>query len=282
MGPALPRMLEEEPTVAPRALRYRRAGAAHDGRGPHRGHHRAAQAQVRGRDRDPHAQGAVQGDDPRQDQGPRPLQEADRRARDVRGRLAGARAQPGRRRSSSPRRSSAGPCRRASSPASRRASARRPRRACSPAIPLSDFKATLYDGSFHPVDSNELSFKIAASMALKDGVHNAKPALLEPIMTVEIRVPEAVHGRGQPRPQRPARPGPRHGHRRWRPDHHGARAPGRAVLLRDRAALAGPRPGLVHGRRSTTTRTCPATSRRRSSRSTARSSRTDRGATAPG
>ena len=50
--------------------------------------------------------------------------------------------------------------------------------------PLSDFRATLYDGSFHPVDSNELSFKIAASMALKDGVHQAKPALLEPIMAV--------------------------------------------------------------------------------------------------
>ena len=60
--------------------------------------------------------------------------------------------------------------------------------------PLSDFRATLYDGSFHPVDSNELSFKIAASMALKDGVHQAKPALLEPIMTVEIRVPEAYMG----------------------------------------------------------------------------------------
>ena len=60
--------------------------------------------------------------------------------------------------------------------------------------PLSDFRATLYDGSFHPVDSNELSFKIAASMALKDGVHNAKPALLEPIMAVEIRVPEAYMG----------------------------------------------------------------------------------------
>ncbi len=60
--------------------------------------------------------------------------------------------------------------------------------------PLSDFRATLYDGSFHPVDSNELSFKIAASMALKDGVHLAKPALLEPIMTVEIRVPEAYMG----------------------------------------------------------------------------------------
>jgi elongation factor G len=60
--------------------------------------------------------------------------------------------------------------------------------------PLSDFKATLYDGSFHNVDSNELSFKIAASMALKDGVQQAKPALLEPIMTVEIRVPEAYMG----------------------------------------------------------------------------------------
>jgi len=60
--------------------------------------------------------------------------------------------------------------------------------------PLSDFKATLYDGSFHPVDSNELSFKIAASMALKDGVLQAKPALMEPIMAVEIRVPEAYMG----------------------------------------------------------------------------------------
>ena len=60
--------------------------------------------------------------------------------------------------------------------------------------PLSDFKATLYDGSFHNVDSNELSFKIAASMALKEGVHQAKPALLEPIMSVEVRVPEAYMG----------------------------------------------------------------------------------------
>jgi elongation factor G len=60
--------------------------------------------------------------------------------------------------------------------------------------PLSDFRATLYDGSFHPVDSNELSFKIAASIALKDGVHQAKPALLEPIMSVEIRIPEAYMG----------------------------------------------------------------------------------------
>jgi elongation factor G len=60
--------------------------------------------------------------------------------------------------------------------------------------PLSDFKATLYDGSFHAVDSNELSFKIAASMALKSGILECKPALMEPIMTAEIRIPEAYLG----------------------------------------------------------------------------------------
>jgi elongation factor G len=60
--------------------------------------------------------------------------------------------------------------------------------------PLSDFKATLYDGSFHPVDSNELSFKIAASMALKQGILDCKPALMEPIMNVEISIPEAFMG----------------------------------------------------------------------------------------
>ena len=61
-------------------------------------------------------------------------------------------------------------------------------------FPLSDFKATLYDGSFHTVDSNELSFKIAASMALKEGVHQAKPVLLEPIMAIQVRIPETFMG----------------------------------------------------------------------------------------
>ena len=60
--------------------------------------------------------------------------------------------------------------------------------------PLSDFKATLYDGQFHTVDSNELSFKIAASMALKQGVMEANPVLLEPIMVIEVRVPEEYMG----------------------------------------------------------------------------------------
>jgi elongation factor G len=61
-------------------------------------------------------------------------------------------------------------------------------------FPLIDFRATLYDGSFHPVDSNELSFKIAASMALKDGVLQSKPVLLEPIMAVTVTVPEQYMG----------------------------------------------------------------------------------------
>ncbi len=60
--------------------------------------------------------------------------------------------------------------------------------------PVIDFKATLYDGSFHPVDSDELSFRLAASMATRKGLQDASPVLLEPIMDVEIRVPEAYMG----------------------------------------------------------------------------------------
>ena len=52
-----------------------------------------------------------------------------------------------------------------------------------------DFKATVVDGSFHEVDSSEMAFKIAAAMAFKDGVKKASPILLEPIMKVEIEVP---------------------------------------------------------------------------------------------
>jgi elongation factor G len=60
--------------------------------------------------------------------------------------------------------------------------------------PLIDFKATLYDGSFHTVDSNDLSFQLAASMALRKGVMDCKPVLQEPIMNVAIRVPERFMG----------------------------------------------------------------------------------------
>ncbi|WLR41978.1 elongation factor G [Bacillus carboniphilus] len=60
--------------------------------------------------------------------------------------------------------------------------------------PLIDIKAKLYDGSYHDVDSNEMAFKIAASMALKNAVSKCKPVLLEPIMKVEVVIPEEYMG----------------------------------------------------------------------------------------
>jgi elongation factor G len=60
--------------------------------------------------------------------------------------------------------------------------------------PLIDIKATLIDGSYHDVDSNEMAFKIAGSMALKAGVRKANPAILEPIMDVEVVTPDEYLG----------------------------------------------------------------------------------------
>ncbi|MBU4195041.1 MAG: elongation factor G [Actinobacteria bacterium] len=60
--------------------------------------------------------------------------------------------------------------------------------------PLVDFKVSLVNGSFHAVDSSELAFKVAGSMALKDAVRSAGPVLLEPIMRMEISVPEGYIG----------------------------------------------------------------------------------------
>jgi elongation factor G len=60
--------------------------------------------------------------------------------------------------------------------------------------PVVDLRATVYDGSYHEVDSSEMAFKMAASMALRDGVTKAKPILLEPIMKLEIVAPEQFLG----------------------------------------------------------------------------------------
>jgi len=60
--------------------------------------------------------------------------------------------------------------------------------------PIVDMKVALVDGSFHPVDSSEMAFKIAGSMALKDGVRRAGPVVLEPIMKVEVTTPEEFMG----------------------------------------------------------------------------------------
>ncbi len=60
--------------------------------------------------------------------------------------------------------------------------------------PVVHVKATLYDGSYHDVDSNEMAFKIAAQLAFKKGMQEAKPILLEPIVKAEIKVPENYLG----------------------------------------------------------------------------------------
>jgi len=61
-------------------------------------------------------------------------------------------------------------------------------------FPVVDVKVTLFDGSSHDVDSNENAFKMAASMAFKDGMRQANPALLEPMMSVEVETPEEFMG----------------------------------------------------------------------------------------
>ena len=61
-------------------------------------------------------------------------------------------------------------------------------------FPVVDVKVTLYDGSYHDVDSSEMAFKIAGSMCFREGAKHAKPVLLEPIMSVEIVTPDDYMG----------------------------------------------------------------------------------------
>ena len=120
-----------------------------------------------------------------------------------------------------------------------------------------DFQVELFDGQYHDVDSSEMSFKIAGSLAFKDAVAKCRPTLLEPVMKVEIAVPEEYAGavmgdlssrRGRPQGMEP----------RGQPagDQGRGAAVGDAVLRR-RAHLHDGRPRLVpHGDVATTTR-CP-------------------------
>lgn len=61
-------------------------------------------------------------------------------------------------------------------------------------FPVVDIKATLFDGSYHDVDSSEAAYKIAASMALKEAAKKCDPVILEPIMKIEVTVPEQYYG----------------------------------------------------------------------------------------
>ena len=60
--------------------------------------------------------------------------------------------------------------------------------------PIVDIKAAIYDGSYHEVDSSEMAFRIAGSLAVRDGIAKGKPILLEPVMSVEVVVPEEYLG----------------------------------------------------------------------------------------
>ncbi len=77
---------------------------------------------------------------------------------------------------------------------SRQDSRSRSTRECLRAIPSIDVKVELIDGSYHDVDSNEMAFKIAGSMAMKEGLRKAKAVLLEPIMDVEVVTPADYMG----------------------------------------------------------------------------------------
>ncbi|HLC29162.1 MAG TPA: elongation factor G, partial [Dehalococcoidia bacterium] len=61
-------------------------------------------------------------------------------------------------------------------------------------FPVVDMRVTLYDGKYHPVDSSDMSFQIAASQAFRLGAQKAQPVLLEPVMNVRITVPESITG----------------------------------------------------------------------------------------
>ena len=98
--------------------------------------------------------------------------------------------------------------------------------------PLVDVKVTLQDGQYHEVDSSELAFKIAGSMAFKEAARRADPVLLEPMMAVEVTTPEDYMGDVIGDLNSPSWPDPGHGRARRCPGRQGARAAVGDVRLR--------------------------------------------------
>ena len=112
--------------------------------------------------------------------------------------------------------------------------------------PVEDIKVKLYDGSFHAVDSSEMAFKIAGSMAFKEAARKAGPVILEPIMDVEVVTPEEYMG--DVMGDLNSRRGPHRGHDPAE-GRTGDQGPGAAfgdVRLFDGAALHDPGPGHLH------------------------------------
>ena len=140
--------------------------------------------------------------------------------------------------SSSSTRSRAARCRASSSRRSRRACARRCPTACSPGFPVVDVKVTLFDGCYHDVDSNENAFKMAASMAFKDGMRQAKSGAARADDGGRGRDARGLHGQRRRRPVVAARHDPGHGRHADRQGDQGRGAARRDVRLFDDAALA--------------------------------------------
>ena len=109
--------------------------------------------------------------------------------------------------------------------------------------PVVDFKVVVYDGSYHDVDSSEMSFKLAARKAFKAAMEAAKPALLEPVMNVEVQAPVEYAGDLDGRHERPPRPHFGHGYQGRDADHQSAGADVGDAELSERSDFddAGPR-----------------------------------------
>ena len=112
--------------------------------------------------------------------------------------------------------------------------------------PMVDVKVELVDGSYHDVDSSEMAFKIAGSMAIQEGARKANPVLLEPVMAVEVVTPEDFLGDviGDLSPPPRQSPGP--GAARQRARRPGLRPARRDVRLRHRSSLLDPGPRHLH------------------------------------
>ncbi|MEZ4520932.1 MAG: hypothetical protein R3A46_04670 [Thermomicrobiales bacterium] len=72
-------------------------------------------------------------------------------------------------------------------------------------FPVVDIKVSLNDGSYHDVDSSEMAFKIAGSMAIQEAMRRGGPVVLEPVMKVEVTTPGGIHGRRDRSAEREAR-----------------------------------------------------------------------------
>jgi hypothetical protein len=113
--------------------------------------------------------------------------------------------------------------------------------------PVQNIRVEIYDGSFHPVDSSEIAFKIAGSRALREGMAKAKPVLLEPVMRLKITIPETFMGAisGDIRTSAAVSSA-------WSPKtasgHHCGSAARRTLQVRGRAAFAHRRSRLLHDR----------------------------------